>query len=47
LDRKDWYVLDLAFDSGADYLVTRDQGFDPARDFFEILTPPELLAILA
>jgi putative PIN family toxin of toxin-antitoxin system len=46
-DRKDWYVLDLAFDSGADYLVTRDRGFDAVLDYFEVLTPPQLLAILA
>lgn len=46
-DLKDWHVLDLAFDSGADYLVTRDRGFDAVRDYFEVLTPPQLLAILA
>lgn len=45
-DLKDWHVLDLAFDSGADYLVTLDRGFDAVSDYFEILTPPLLLDIL-
>lgn len=44
-DRKDWWLLDLAFESAADGIVTwnvRDLG--PARSLgFEVLTPPELL----
>lgn len=47
-DRKDWWLLDLAFESAADSIVTwnmRDLG--PGRSLgFEVLEPPEFLRVL-
>ncbi len=47
-DRKDWWLLDLAFESAADSIVTwnmRDLG--PGRSLgFEVLEPPEFLRTL-
>ncbi len=48
-DRKDWWILDLAFASGADFIVTWDgdlQELDPSLGF-EIIQPPELLRRLS
>jgi putative PIN family toxin of toxin-antitoxin system len=47
-DQDDWWVLDLAYESGADYIVTWDPDIlEDARDMgFEVRTPPELLAEL-
>jgi predicted nucleic acid-binding protein len=47
-DRKDWWILDLAFESGADHIVTWNMDhLSPARSLgFDVLTPPELLARL-
>lgn len=44
-DREDWWLLDLAFESGADFIVTWNDGhLGPARSLgFEVLAPPELL----
>lgn len=44
-DPKDGWVLDLAFESGADYLVTRDKHLLNAgkKLGFQTITPPELL----
>ena len=46
-DRKDGWLLDLAFESGADYIVTWDPHLDAARPLgFQVLTPPGLLDML-
>jgi putative PIN family toxin of toxin-antitoxin system len=47
-DPNDRWILDLAFDSGADYVVTWDRDLiDDAPPLgFEVRTPPELLAEL-
>ena len=47
-DRKDWWLLDLAFESRADGIVTwNTRHLEPARSLgFEVLEPPELLARL-
>ncbi len=47
-DRKDWWVLDLAFESGADHIVTwNTRHLAPARSLgFDVLDPPGLLASL-
>lgn len=47
-DLKDWWVLDLAFESGADYIVTRDLDLleDAPPLGFEVRTPPEFLTEL-
>lgn len=44
-DIKDWYLLDLLFDSGADALVTEDKQILKAGRFLklEVLRPDELL----
>lgn len=43
-DRKDWWVLDLAFDSGADYIVTDDGDFSEVGKLgLEAITPSQLL----
>ncbi len=51
-DPKDRWLLDLAFESRADYIVTRDRHFldiesDLAELGFAVLTPPDLLHELA
>ncbi len=45
-DQKDWWMLDLALDSGAEAIVTWDRHLlDAAIPFeVEVLTPPVLLA---
>lgn len=45
LDRDDWWMLDLAYEAGADFIVTRNERhLGPARDYgFEVITPPQLL----
>lgn len=47
-DSKDWWLLDLAFESGADAIVTWDtRHLGPARPLgFEVLTPSEFLGTL-
>ncbi len=47
-DRKDWWLLDLAFESGADAIVTWDtRHLGPAGSLgFVVLNPPELLIAL-
>lgn len=47
-DPKDWGLLDLAFASGADYIITRDKRvLSAAKKLgFDVLTPPQLLATL-
>jgi putative PIN family toxin of toxin-antitoxin system len=44
-DPKDWWVLDLAFESGADCIVTRDSDLleDAPPLAFEVRTPFEFL----
>lgn len=45
-DRKDWWLLDLAFESGADHIVTWNTdhlGLARALDF-DVLEPPNFLA---
>jgi putative PIN family toxin of toxin-antitoxin system len=44
-DQKDWWMLDLAFESGADVIVTRDKKVlrAAAKLGFRALTPPEFL----
>lgn len=44
-DRKDWWVLDLAYEAGADYIVTKDRDLleDAPPLGFEVRTPSELL----
>ena len=44
-DAKDWWMLDLAYDSGADIIVTRDTKVLKAASKlgFEALRPPQLL----
>ena len=48
-DRKDWWLLDLAFESGADHIVTwNTRHLAPAGSLgFDVLEPPELLAMLS
>ncbi len=51
-DPKDRWLLDLAFESRADHIVTRDRHFldiesDLAELGFAVLTPPDLLRGLA
>lgn len=45
-DRKDWWLLDLAFESGADHIVTwNTDHLGPARALgFDVLEPPNFLA---
>jgi uncharacterized protein len=47
-DRKDWWMLNLAYASGADFIVTRDRVVIKAATSlgFDVVTPPELLAVL-
>lgn len=48
-DRKDWWVLDPAFASGADFIITWDGDLldlDPSLGF-EVIQPPELLRRLS
>lgn len=47
-DRADWWLLDLAFDSGVDSIVTWDERhLGPARSLgFEVLNPGELMEVL-
>jgi putative PIN family toxin of toxin-antitoxin system len=47
-DLKDWWVLDLDFESGADYVVTRDPDLleDAPPLGFEVRTPAEFLTEL-
>jgi putative PIN family toxin of toxin-antitoxin system len=46
-DPKDGWLLDLAFYSGADYIVTWDSHLDAARPLgFQVLNPPNLLGML-
>lgn len=47
-DRKDWWLLDLALESGADHIVTWNMDhLSPARALgFDVLEPPALLALL-
>lgn len=46
-DRKDHWLLDLAFEAGADHIVTRDGHLDPARSLgFSVITDSQLLALL-
>jgi predicted nucleic acid-binding protein len=35
-DKKDWYLLNLLFDSGADGLITQDQRVLEAGKFLEM-----------
>jgi putative PIN family toxin of toxin-antitoxin system len=44
-DQKDWWMLDLAFESGADAIVTRDKKVlrAAAKLGFQAVTPPEFL----
>jgi predicted nucleic acid-binding protein len=48
-DPKDWWMLDLAFEAGADFIVTRDTKVLKAAPKlgFEALTPPQLLERLS
>lgn len=51
-DRKDYWVLDLALASRADYVVTRDRHFLDRVDElealgFRVLDPPELLDLIS
>ncbi len=47
-DRNDWWILDLALESGADHIVTWDMNhLAPARTLgFDVLEPPNFLALL-
>lgn len=47
-DHKDWWMLDLAFGSGADHIVTWDtRHLAPARALgFDVLDPPAFLSLL-
>ncbi|NJK43648.1 MAG: putative toxin-antitoxin system toxin component, PIN family [Pleurocapsa sp. SU_196_0] len=47
-DRKDWWLLNLAYASGADFIVTRDRRVTRAATAlgFDVVTPPELLTLL-
>ncbi len=47
-DSKDWWILNLAFTSAADFMVTRDKKVLSAANGlgFKALTPPELLEYL-
>lgn len=46
-DVKDWWLLDLAYECGADYIVAWDEDLNAASGLgFEVLTPPQLLARL-
>ena len=46
-DPKDGWLLDLAFKSGADYIVTWDPHLDAAKALgFQVLDPPALLDML-
>ncbi len=44
-DQKDWWMLDLAFEAGADLIVTRDKKVlrAAAKLGFKAVTPPEFL----
>lgn len=44
-DPNDSWVLDLALESGADYIITRDKGVlrDAPKSGFDVLTPPEFI----
>lgn len=44
-DVKDWWLLDLAYEAGADYIVSRDKKVLSAGKQlgFEVLKPPEFL----
>jgi putative PIN family toxin of toxin-antitoxin system len=48
-DPKDWWMLDLAFEAGADVIVTRDNKVLKAapRLGFQAMTPPEFLRNLS
>jgi predicted nucleic acid-binding protein len=51
-DEKDWWVLDLAYDSAADHIVTNDGHFlDRAERLrvygFDVLTPEQLRAVVS
>jgi predicted nucleic acid-binding protein len=48
VDQKDWWALDLAWASEADFIVTRDKAILRAGKKLKlaVLEPPELLAIL-
>lgn len=48
-DRKDWWLLDFAFESGAEHIVTWNiRHLAPAGSLgFDVLEPPELLAMLS
>lgn len=47
-DSRDWWLLDLAFESGANAIVTwNERHLGPARSLgFEVLTPPQFLGTL-
>lgn len=47
-DPRDWWLLDLALESGAEYIVTwNTRHLQPARPLgFDVLEPPDLLARL-
>ena len=47
-DRKDWWMLNLAYASSADLIVTRDKRVIKAATAlgFDVLTPPALLSAL-
>ncbi len=47
-DIKDWWILDLVFESGADCIVTRDTKVLKAATKlgFEARTPPQFLGVL-
>lgn len=44
-DPDDRWILDLALESGADFIITRDKGVlrDAPRSSFEVLTPPQFV----
>lgn len=44
-DPDDSWILDLALESGADFIITRDKGVlrDAPRSSFEALTPPQFV----
>jgi putative PIN family toxin of toxin-antitoxin system len=48
VDEKDWWLLDLAYEAKANYIVSRDkQVIKAGRTLgFKVVTPPELIKIL-